>query len=264
MHAVKNEHLGISVDSYMAAGAVPIGHPLFSAQAQLLDSLKSQNSLCLLLNVTRSGRKREETMSISLNSAVGFKSTVSLRPKAASLDAGVKGHGGAESSIYDNQLSAVNSPIEDSPVGNNVGEESGPQTSGASNGSTISVDMKSRPKRLPLTARERLKAARVISRYTESKTSKSEMGRKVLDALRESDKGKKRSGLPEAPENLFDESNNLLGRKGENEENTARDTGTVFNTEQLKVDKTSHQNERALDFLDDPAGIARELKAKQK
>ncbi|KAJ6902321.1 hypothetical protein NC651_019948 [Populus alba x Populus x berolinensis] len=69
-------------------------------------------------------------------------------------DTGVKGHGGAASSIYDNQLSAVNSPIEDSPVGNNVGEESGPQTSGASNGSTISVDMKSRPKRSPLTARE--------------------------------------------------------------------------------------------------------------
>nr|TKS07690.1 hypothetical protein D5086_0000111560 [Populus alba] len=165
-------------------------------------------------------------MSISLNSAVGFKSTLQTkyhhvsRPKAASLDTGVKGHGGAASSIYDNQLSAVNSPIEDSPVGNNVGEESGPRTSGASNGSTISVDMKSMPKRLPLTARERLKAARVISCYTESKTSKSEMGRK--------------------------------------------DTGTVFNTEQLKVDKTSHQNERALDFLDDPAGIARELKAKQK
>ncbi|KAJ6987333.1 hypothetical protein NC653_020548 [Populus alba x Populus x berolinensis] len=67
------------------------GHPLFFAQAQLLDSLKSQNSLCLLLNVTRSGRKREETMSISLNSAVGFKSTLQTkyhhvsRPKAASL-----------------------------------------------------------------------------------------------------------------------------------------------------------------------------------
>jgi len=129
-------------------------------------------------------------------------------------DTGVKGHGGAESSIYDNQLSAVNSPIEDSPVGNNVGEESGPQTSGASNSSTISVDMKSRPKRSPLTARERLKAARVISRYTESKTSKSEMGRKVLDALRESDKGKKRSGLPEAPENLFDDSKRGLPKEG--------------------------------------------------
>ena len=129
-------------------------------------------------------------------------------------DTGVKCHGGAESSIYDNQLSAVNSPTEDSPVGNNVGEESGPQTSGASNGSTISVDMKSRPKRSPLTARERLKAARVISRYTESKTSKSEMGRKVLDALRESDKGKKRSGLPEAPENLFDDSKRGLPKEG--------------------------------------------------
>ena len=129
-------------------------------------------------------------------------------------DTSVKGYGGAESSISDNQLSTVNSSSEDSPGGNSVGEESGPRTSGASNGSTVSADMKSRPKRSPLTARERLKAARVLSRYTESKASKSEMGSKVLDAMRESDKGKKRSGLPEAPENMFDDSKRGMPKDG--------------------------------------------------
>jgi len=129
-------------------------------------------------------------------------------------DTSVKGYGGAESSISDDQLSTVNSSSEDSPGGNSVGEESGPQTSGASNGSTVSADMKSRPKRSPLTARERLKAARVLSRYTESKASKSEMGSKVLDAMRESDKGKKRPGLPEAPENMFDDSKRGLPKEG--------------------------------------------------
>ncbi|KAG5237439.1 Differentiation-associated protein [Salix suchowensis] len=106
-------------------------------------------------------------------------------------DTSVKGYGGAKSSIYDNQLSAVNSSSEDSPGGNSDGEESGPQTSGGSNVSTASADTKPRPKRSPLTARERLKAARVLSRNTESKVSKSEMGSKVLDAMRESDKGRK-------------------------------------------------------------------------
>ncbi|EEF34071.1 conserved hypothetical protein [Ricinus communis] len=117
----------------------------------------------------------------------------------------------AESSVSDNQLSSV----DDGP---------GPQTSGASNSSIVSSDMnqqkstnlKSTPKRSPLTARERLRAARVLSRYTESKASKSEMGSKVLDALKESDKGKgkKRSGLPEAPTNLFDDSDRGLPKEG--------------------------------------------------
>ncbi|KAG9453522.1 hypothetical protein H6P81_006426 [Aristolochia fimbriata] len=70
------------------------------------------------------------------------------------------------------------------------------------------------PKKSPLTARERLKAARVLSRYADSKPSKSEMGSKVLDALRETEKGKKRSGLPEAPSNLFDDSKRGLPKPG--------------------------------------------------
>lgn len=68
------------------------------------------------------------------------------------------------------------------------------------------------PKKVPLTARERLRAARVLSRYSEAKPAKSEMGRSVLDALRESEKGKK--GLPEAPTNLFDDSKRGLPKQG--------------------------------------------------
>ena len=40
------------------------------------------------------------------------------------------------------------------------------------------------------------------------------MGSKVLDALRESDRGKKRSGLPEAPTNLFDDSKRGMPKQG--------------------------------------------------
>ncbi len=48
-------------------------------------------------------------------------------------------------------------------------------------------------KRAPLTAREKLRAARVLSRYNETKgtATKAAMGSKLLDALKESDKGKK-------------------------------------------------------------------------
>lgn len=65
-----------------------------------------------------------------------------------------------------------------------------------------------------LTARERLRAARVLSRYAESKPVKQEMGSKVLDALRESDKGKNKSGLPEAPTNIFDDSKRGMPKAG--------------------------------------------------
>lgn len=105
-----------------------------------------------------------------------------------------------------------------------VNNESGSQASEASNGSTFSSDLKqetssslnlqSTPKRSPLTAKERLRAARVLNRYMESKATKSEMGSKVLEALRESDGGKKRSGLPEAPTNLFDDSKRGMPKQG--------------------------------------------------
>ncbi|KAL0341255.1 UNVERIFIED_CONTAM: hypothetical protein Sradi_4642300 [Sesamum radiatum] len=69
-------------------------------------------------------------------------------------------------------------------------------------------------KRSPLTARERLRAARVLNRYTEAKPSKPQLGSKLLEALQESDKGKKRPGLPEAPTNLFDDSKRGLPKQG--------------------------------------------------
>lgn len=123
----------------------------------------------------------------------------------------------------------MNSSSFDSAAGNgqfqtNSVNESEPQTFDASKGSTVSSDMKqdkgsspgpqSNPKRSPLTARERLRAARVLSRYTETTSSKPELGSKVLDALRASDRGKKKSGLPEAPTNLFDDSKRGLPKQG--------------------------------------------------
>ncbi|XP_038893385.1 uncharacterized protein LOC120082191 [Benincasa hispida] len=105
----------------------------------------------------------------------------------------------------------------------NVTSKSSSQSSEASNGQVLSSDQNpdtsSSPdlqstKKSPLTARERLRAARVLSRYNESKTSKSDMGSKVLEAIRESDRGKKRSRLPEAPTNLFDDSKRGMPEPG--------------------------------------------------
>ncbi|KAH9602512.1 hypothetical protein KSS87_010039 [Heliosperma pusillum] len=73
-------------------------------------------------------------------------------------------------------------------------------------------DAKPIQKKGPLTARERLRAARVLSRYSEPKTAKSEMGRSVLDALRESEKGKK--GLPQAPTNMLDDQKRGMPKAG--------------------------------------------------
>lgn len=66
----------------------------------------------------------------------------------------------------------------------------------------------------PLTARERLRAARVLNRYTETKPSKLGLGSKLLEALQETDKGKKRPGLPQAPTNLLDDSKRGLSKGG--------------------------------------------------
>ncbi|XP_020148240.1 uncharacterized protein [Aegilops tauschii subsp. strangulata] len=85
------------------------------------------------------------------------------------------------------------------------------------------------PKRVPLTARERLRAARVLGKYAEpgagaapadkkGSSSKPEFGSRVLDALRETDGGKKggrkRSGLPEAPSNLLDDTKRGMPKDG--------------------------------------------------
>jgi len=73
------------------------------------------------------------------------------------------------------------------------------------------------PKKAPLTARERLRAARVLSRYTEAtpKPSKPKMGSQLLDVLKESDKKSKRKpGLPEAPTNMLDDSRRGMPKSG--------------------------------------------------
>ena len=137
-----------------------------------------------------------------------------------------KSSGSVDSEV---QVLAVNPSSLDSAAGNgqfqtNTVNESEPQTFNSSKGSTVSSDMKQEtgsspgsqgnPKRSPLTARERLRAARVLGRYTETTSSKPELGSKVLDALRASDGGKKKSGLPEAPTNLFDDSKRGLPKQG--------------------------------------------------
>ena len=101
--------------------------------------------------------------------------------------------------------------------------ESTVQAFKVSNGSVTSTNLqqeassaipKPTVKRSPLTAREKLRAARVLSRYNESKASKPDLGSKLIEALRESEKGKKRSGLPEAPTNLFDDSKRGMPKPG--------------------------------------------------
>ncbi|KAK1355123.1 hypothetical protein POM88_048379 [Heracleum sosnowskyi] len=66
-----------------------------------------------------------------------------------------------------------------------------------------------------LTAREKLRAARVLSRKPEPKKApKLQLGSQVLETLRESDKGKRRPGLPEAPTNMLDDSKRGMPKKG--------------------------------------------------
>ncbi|KAL6901900.1 hypothetical protein ACP4OV_004776 [Aristida adscensionis] len=109
------------------------------------------------------------------------------------------------------------------------GAEGAPVTPGAgANGSAPSEP----PKRAPLTARERLRAARVLGKYAEpaakgaaSKAAaagkKAEFGSGVLEALREADAkkgggggGRRGSRLPEAPGNLFDDSKRGMPKEG--------------------------------------------------
>lgn len=135
----------------------------------------------------------------------------------------------ANRSDSDERSSATNLPLADSDSSEGGDEiqskaEGGsvPKLSDVNNGSLASINSKEESplsnqipaiKGSPLTARERLRAARVLSRYTKSKASKPELGSKLLDALKESDK-EKRSGLPEAPTNLFDDSKRGMPKPG--------------------------------------------------
>ncbi|GJN08174.1 hypothetical protein PR202_ga26067 [Eleusine coracana subsp. coracana] len=128
-------------------------------------------------------------------------------------------------------------PAEGKAVTPSNGQTQQPLATNAANGSEP-------PKRAPLTARERLRAARVLGKYAEpssaakgsaalsskqggggaalsSRPGKPEFGSGVLDALREADAkkagaggGRRRSRLPEAPGNLFDDSKRGLPKDG--------------------------------------------------
>ncbi|KAI9156096.1 hypothetical protein LWI28_000414 [Acer negundo] len=138
-----------------------------------------------------------------------------------------EGSGDSVRSISNNQVLAVNVSSLDSPSGNippqTTVDGSGIQTPEATNG-LVSSDPKpnissssssqSPTKRSSLTAREKLRAARVRSRDNELKVSKSDMSSRVLAASRASDGRKKRSGLPEAPTNIFDDSKRGMPKPG--------------------------------------------------
>ncbi|PSS32527.1 Integrator complex subunit 11 like [Actinidia chinensis var. chinensis] len=136
------------------------------------------------------------------------------------IDASETGSGNAEIADSGDQSSSPTLPSSETPIINSQLQTSaetvpGPQNPVDVNGSVVSSNLKSGLKRSPLTAREKLRAARVLSRYTESKAStKPDLGSKVLEALRESDRGKKKSGLPEAPTNLFDDSKRGMPKAG--------------------------------------------------
>ncbi|KAL8468039.1 hypothetical protein ACS0TY_031330 [Phlomoides rotata] len=88
------------------------------------------------------------------------------------------------------------------------------ETSDSDSKSTNVKKQESRSPPQKLTARERLRAARVLSRYTDTKPPP-ELGNKLLDALQQSDvKGKKLSGLPQPPTNLFDDSKRGMPKSG--------------------------------------------------
>ncbi|KAL5076718.1 hypothetical protein RYX36_015702 [Vicia faba] len=108
-------------------------------------------------------------------------------------------------SAANDQLPSTNPPV-----------ESESQTPEGSNGSAASPNSPSVTTRSSQKVRERIKAARVLNQSKEPKASKSDMGSSVLAAFRESDKGKKkrRSGLPEAPGNLFDDSKRGMPKPG--------------------------------------------------
>ncbi|RZC84517.1 hypothetical protein C5167_047303 [Papaver somniferum] len=141
-------------------------------------------------------------------------------------DTADKGSSGSEKDVANEQLLAASSLAENIQLKSSPKAEQGLQTTGSSNGSPVTTDEAKEttpsaksPKRSSLTAREKLRAARVLSRNnTDSKppSKKSVLGSKVLDALRESDResGKKRMGLPEAPSNMLDDSRRGMPKQG--------------------------------------------------
>ncbi|XP_010689467.2 uncharacterized protein LOC104903165 isoform X1 [Beta vulgaris subsp. vulgaris] len=116
-----------------------------------------------------------------------------------------------ESSISESVSASEESSLKPNQLETSVANDSN-QENKIPVSSSIDDSKRGMQKKAPLTARERLRAARVLSRYSDSKPAKSDIGRSVLDALRESEKGKK--GLPQAPTNLFDDSKRGMPKKG--------------------------------------------------
>ncbi|XP_010427406.1 PREDICTED: uncharacterized protein LOC104712251 [Camelina sativa] len=112
------------------------------------------------------------------------------------------------SCVEKNDSSITTTSVDSSPSSDSSSKPASESVESGSNGSA---------KKAPLTARERLKAARVLSRYTEAtpKPSKPKMGSQLLDVLKESDKKTKRKpGLPEAPTNMLDDSRRGMPKNG--------------------------------------------------
>ncbi|KAJ0246876.1 Transmembrane protein [Hirschfeldia incana] len=112
------------------------------------------------------------------------------------------------SCLKSNDDSTATTSVNDPPPPSSDSSSKPVESSNNNNGSA---------KRGPLTARERLRAARVLSRYTEAtpKPSKPKMGSQILEVLKESDKKSNRKpGLPEAPTNMLDDSKRGMPKKG--------------------------------------------------
>ncbi|KAM2281178.1 uncharacterized protein LOC126630424 isoform X2 [Malus sylvestris] len=177
-------------------------------------------------------------MAVSFHSVPGFNSTakyqnVSKGSVGASIPAATTqftsffGAFGQRRNVSEKRWGLCLSVADSNQLTTDTGviDKSGSQTSDAPNGSldtsnpkqeaSLSPDVQPKSKRSPLTARERLRVAKVLSRYTDSKPlKKSARGKNVLDALRDSERGKKRSGLPEAPTNIFDDSKRGMPKQG--------------------------------------------------
>ncbi|GAU36983.1 hypothetical protein TSUD_150190 [Trifolium subterraneum] len=119
----------------------------------------------------------------------------------------------AKNSPVNDELKSTNPPDETSKLQAQVNAE---QTPEGSNGSVASPKSQSVTTRSSQKVRERIKAARVLNQSKEPKISKPDIGSSVLAAFREGDKGKKkrRSGLPEAPGNLFDDRKRGMPKAG--------------------------------------------------
>ncbi|KAL1217849.1 hypothetical protein V5N11_009620 [Cardamine amara subsp. amara] len=165
-------------------------------------------------------------MAVSLNSGAGFDSLLhtrynpALRSSAKVISSKFWPLDVSRRSLISNKKRLVisSSDTDDNVITALDSSSSMDSVKEGSNGSVSSdIQQQTSGKRAPLTARERLRAARVLRRYTEAtpKPSKPRMGRQLLDVLKESDKKSNRKpGLPEAPTNMLDDSKRGMPKNG--------------------------------------------------